>query len=191
LIPDGIGIVLASRWRAGAIRERVTGSDVFLGLNRRLNDSTGARVFFLGSTEDTLAGITNKMAVEYPRLQIVGTYSPPFKADYSQEEMNDMVTIVNAAKPDILWVGMTAPKQELWIHRARSRLRVRFAAAVGAAFDFYIDQIRRSHPVFQKVGLEWLPRLVQEPRRLWRRTFVSAPIFAWDILLGRSRPRDG
>jgi N-acetylglucosaminyldiphosphoundecaprenol N-acetyl-beta-D-mannosaminyltransferase len=87
----------------------------------------------------------------------------------------------------VLWVGMTAPKQESWIHQLRERLDVRFAAAIGAVFDFYIGRIKRSPPAFQTLGLEWLPRLVQEPRRLWRRMFVSAPIFMWHAVTRRDR----
>ena len=93
-----------------------------------------------------------------------------------------MVTAVNAAAPDVLWVGMTAPKQEKWILENHARLNVKFAAAIGAVFDFYTGKVKRSHPVFQRLGLEWLPRLIQQPRRLWRRMFVSAPIFIWHVL---------
>jgi N-acetylglucosaminyldiphosphoundecaprenol N-acetyl-beta-D-mannosaminyltransferase len=185
LIPDGAGIVLASRLLQGAIRERVTGADVFHGLNQRMNDRGGGRVFFIGSTEKTLAAIRDRMAIDYPRVEVVGTYSPPFKPDYSDAEIDEMVATINAAKPDVLWVGMTAPKQEIWIHRVRERLDVKFAAAIGAVFDFYTGRIKRSPAVFQQMGLEWLPRLLQEPRRLWRRTFVSAPIFLAHVVRQR------
>lgn len=185
LVPDGVGVVLASRLRGGSIRERVTGSDVFHGVHKQLNARGGGRVFFLGSTEETLRSIRERMAVDYPRLQVVGTFSPPFKPEFSVAELDEMASAINAARPDVLWVGMTAPKQEIWLHRMRGRLDVRFAAAIGAVFDFYIGRIKRSHPVFQALGLEWLPRLVQEPKRLWRRMFVSAPIFVWHVVIGR------
>lgn len=185
LVPDGVGIVLASRLRGGRIRERVTGSNVFHGVHQRLSARGAGRVFFLGSTEETLRSIREKMAVDYPHLQVVGTYSPPFKPEFSEAELDEMASAINAARPDVLWVGMTAPKQEIWLYRMRGRLDVRFAAAIGAVFDFYIGRIKRSHPVFQALGLEWLPRLIQEPRRLWRRMFVSAPIFVWHVVTGR------
>lgn len=185
LVADGIGIVLASRLQGGALRERVTGNDVFHGVHLRLDAGRGGRIFFLGSTDEALASIRERMAVDYPRLEVVGTYSPPFKAEFSEAELDEMVSTINAAHPDVLWVGMTAPKQEVWLHRLRDRLDVRFAAAIGAVFDFYIGRIKRSPPVFQSLGLEWLPRLVQEPRRLWRRMFVSAPIFVWHVLTRR------
>lgn len=182
LIPDGAGIVLASRVLGGKIRERVTGSDIFQGLLTRLEQSGGQRIFFLGATEETLAAIRARMAQDYPAVRVVGTCSPPFKDVFSPAELDDMVAAVNAAEPDVLWVGMTAPKQELWIQQNLGRLpTVKFAAAIGAVFDFYTGRVKRSHPLFQRLGLEWLPRLLQQPRRLWRRMFVSAPIFVWQV----------
>lgn len=182
LIPDGAGVVFASKFLGGQIRERVTGSDIFQGVLEELNQEDGHSVFFLGSTGETLTAIRTRMAVDYPNIRLAGTYSPPFKPVYSQDELNAMAAAINAAAPDVLWVGMTAPKQEKWILENCSRLNVRFAGAIGAVFDFYTGQVRRSHPFFQRMGLEWLPRLVQQPRRLWRRMFVSAPIFVWHVL---------
>ncbi len=185
LIPDGSGIVLASGLLGGSIKERVTGSDIFYGVSAGMNTTGGGRVFFLGSTEETLASIKSRMARDYPKLEVVGTYSPPFKAEYSDAELDEMVEAINSVRPDILWVGMTAPKQEKWIHDLSPRLQVKFAAAIGAVFDFYTGNVKRSHPVFQRLHLEWLPRLIQQPRRLWRRMGVSAPIFVWHVLLQR------
>lgn len=183
LIPDGAGIVLASRVLGGEISERVTGSDIFQGVLHQLDRSGGHSVFFLGSTEETLAAIRERMDRDHPNVQVAGIYSPPFKATYSAEELDAMVAAINMAMPDVLWVGMTAPKQELWIQENLERLEtVRFAAAIGAVFDFYTGRVKRSHPLFQRVGLEWLPRLIQQPSRLWRRMFVSALIFLWHLL---------
>lgn len=185
LVPDGQGIVLASRVLDGAIRGRVTGSDIFLGVLRRLNESRGFSVFFLGATEETLALIRSRMARDFPNVQLAGTYSPPFKPAYSQAELEAMLDAINAAAPDVLWVGMTAPKQEKWLYAHRNRLNVKFAAAIGAVFDFYTGRVKRSHPVFQKLGLEWGPRFLQEPSRLWRRNFVSTPLFLMHLLKAR------
>ena len=187
LIPDGAGVVLASRIQGGHITRRVTGSDIFYGLSSEMNRAGGYRVFFLGSTELTLSEIRKRMAVDYPLVSICGTYSPPFKALYTQQELDEMVVAINAASPDVLWVGMTAPKQEKWIADQIPRLNIKFAAAIGAVFDFYSGRITRSHPIFQRLGLEWLPRLLQEPRRLWRRMFVSAPVFIWHVFSRRLR----
>lgn len=187
LVPDGSGIVLASHLLGGNIRQRVTGSDIFYALNSRANELGGFSVFFLGSTPDCLEDIRVSMAQDYPHIHFAGSYSPPFKQNYNEAELDTMIAAINQARPDILWVGMTAPKQEMWIHQNLHRLDVRFAAAIGAVFDFYTGRVIRSHPIFQRLGLEWLPRLVQEPRRLWRRMFVSAPIFMWHVVRARLR----
>jgi len=187
LVPDGAGILLASKILGGAIRERVTGTDVFMGLNQRLNDTGGFSVFFLGATESTLSKIASKMANNFPALRVAGTYSPPYKAEFSPEDNEAMIAAINAARPDVLWVGMTAPKQEKWIHTNRARLDVKFIGPIGAVFDFYVGNVKRSHPAFQKMGLEWLPRLLQEPRRLWRRNFVSSPLFLWKVFQQKLR----
>lgn len=183
LIPDGVGIVLASRILGGNIDERITGFDIFFGLHDRVNDKGSMSVFFLGSTNENLDLISSQMEKDFPNIIIAGTYSPPFEDEFSTIEVDKMVTAINASNADILWVGMTAPKQEKLIFDNISRLNVRFIGAIGAVFDFYIGRVKRSHPTFQRLGLEWLPRLVQQPRRLWRRTFVSAPLFLWCLFV--------
>ncbi len=179
--PDGVGVVIASKILGGSIRERITGSDIFYGLMAALNKESGCRVFFLGSSEETLAKIESKAAVDYPHIE-VATYSPPFKQEFSDEDNQRMIEAVNDFKPHVLWIGMTAPKQEKWIYQNREKLDVNFLGAIGAVFDFYVGNIKRSHPFFQKVGLEWLPRLIQEPGRLWRRNFISNPLFMLKVL---------
>lgn len=185
LIADGVGVVMASRWLGGRIRHRVTGSDIFAGLNGVMQAQGGGSVFFLGSTEDCLADIRERFAKDYPAVRLAGTWSPPFKSEWSEEELNEMRRAINLAQPDVLWVGMTAPKQEKWIHNNLPHLNVKFAAAVGAVFDFYTGRVKRSSPIFQKLGLEWLPRLIYQPRRLWRRMIISAPIFLLDVIRAR------
>lgn len=185
LIPDGVGVVLASRTLGGRIRQRVSGPDMFYGVHDLMQKSENYSVFFLGSSEDTLAEICRRMSMDWPNIRVAGTYSPPFKPDFSDDDVERMVASVNAVSPDVLWVGLTAPKQEELVNRILPQLNVRFAGAVGAIFDFYAGKVKRSHPVFRRLGLEWLPRLLHEPRRLWRRMFVSAPIFMWHVCLAR------
>lgn len=182
IVPDGFGILIASRVLGSGIEERITGSDIFQELSQALDKKGGRKYFFLGSSDCTLNAIREKMALDYPGIEIAGTYSPPFTAEFSENDNRNMVDAVNRVKPDVLWVGMTAPKQEKWIYRHRDELDVKFIAAVGAVFDFYTGNVKRSHPFFQKVGLEWLPRLVREPRRLWRRNFVSSPLFLCRVI---------
>lgn len=183
LTPDGTGIVLASKILGGSIRQRVTGSDIFWGLNAALNRCGDKRYFFLGASEATLTAIQAKMAEDYPGIVVAGTYSPPFKPEFSAAESQAMIAAVNSAQPDVLWVGMTAPKQEKWIHQHRDQLKVPFIGAIGAVFDFYVGNVKRSHPLMQKYGLEWLPRLLQEPRRLFRRNFISSPVFLYRVFM--------
>lgn len=177
LTADGVGIVYASKILGGRIRHRITGMDVFLGVNEALDQSGGASCFLLGSTEETLQKVRHKMADVFPNVTVAGTYSPPFKAEFSDEDNKRMIAAINACSPDILWVGMTAPKQEKWINEHRPELDVTFAGPVGAVFDFFVGNIERAGPAWQKLGLEWLPRLIQEPHRLWRRALVSGPRF--------------
>lgn len=181
LIPDGIGIVMVSRLRRGPVRVRVTGSDIFESVMDSL-EKRGGSVFFLGGTNETLSAIQRKVNFDYPSVRIAGMYSPPFKNSYSSREKSYMVARINSANADVLWVGLTAPKQEKLISDLKEKLDVQFAGAVGAVFDFYSGGVKRSHPVFQNTGLEWLPRLVKQPKRLWRRMFVSAPIFLIDFI---------
>jgi len=185
LVPDGTGVTLASRILDAGIDARVTGSDVFEGLSRLLDERGGARVFFLGATPDTLAAIRARYQREFPRLQVVGTFAPPFRTEFDEADYDEMAAAINAARPDVLWVGLGAPKQELSILRLRSRIHVHFAAAIGAVFDFYSGRVERASPLLRRLGLEWLPRLVQQPRRLWRRMLVSAPVFLWHVALAR------
>jgi N-acetylglucosaminyldiphosphoundecaprenol N-acetyl-beta-D-mannosaminyltransferase len=125
------------------------------------------------------------MQKDFPNIFVAGTYSPPFKSEYTDLELAEMIQVVNEVSPDLLWVGMTAPKQEKWIYHNQDRLRVKCVGAVGAVFDFYTGQVHRSSPFFQRVGLEWLPRLIQQPKRLWKRMFISAPIFVYNVILAR------
>jgi N-acetylglucosaminyldiphosphoundecaprenol N-acetyl-beta-D-mannosaminyltransferase len=190
LTADGVGIVYVSRLFGGGIHRRITGTDIFMGLTGAMNDAGGFSCYFLGSTDETLQKVCNRMAVEFPKVQVCGSYSPPFKPSFDREDTDEMIRRINEVSPDVLWVGMTAPKQEKWIHQNRHNLNVKFAGPVGAVFDFYAGNIRRAGPTWQNLGLEWLPRLIQEPRRLWRRNLISAPsFFVRSVRYHLARPR--
>jgi N-acetylglucosaminyldiphosphoundecaprenol N-acetyl-beta-D-mannosaminyltransferase len=189
IVPDGIGIVIASKILAGTIRQRVTGSDIFTSLSSLLNGGRGASYFFLGSTEQNLISIKKRIEMEYPNITVAGIFSPPFKDDFSEIENNQIINLINKVHPDILWIGMTAPKQEKWAYLNRAKLDVKFIGPVGALFDFFTGRIKRSHPWFQRHGLEWLPRLMREPKRLWRRNFISNPLFMLRVLKYRLSQR--
>lgn len=182
LVPDGAGIVLASRLLGGAIHQRITGSDVMAGVAERWNTLPGRSFFFLGSSNEVLERIKSRMARAYPNIEVRGVYAPPFNREFSDDENDRIIENVNRAEPTILWVGMTAPKQEKWVQQHRHRLDVPLIAAVGAVFDYFAGTKKRASKAAQSIGLEWLPRLFREPRRMWRRNFVSTPIFLYHIL---------
>ena len=186
VVPDGIGIIIASMILGGKIRERTTGMDIFLGLSAVLDSRKEYRYFFLGSTDENLVRIKDRMSRDFPHIIVAGTYSPPFQSEFSEQENQLMIDTINESHPDVLWVGMTAPKQEKWIYQNRSRLKVKFIGAIGAVFDFYTGTVKRSHPIFREMGFEWLPRFIRQPRRLWRRNFISGPRFLLRVITSRA-----
>ena len=174
LIPDGESIVLAVRWLRHEHIERIPGWDLFKYEMDRLNQK-GGTCFFLGASEKTLQLIKEKALVVYPHIT-VATYSPPFKSVFTDEDNRAMIEAVNRVKPDLLWVGMTAPKQEKWAYTHYDELDVRgHIGAIGAVFDFFAGTVKRAPEAWQKRGLEWAYRLLKEPRRMWRRYLLGKP----------------
>ncbi len=171
LLPDGISIVFAKRYLKGERLKKIAGTDLFYFEMNRLNKSKGT-CMFLGSSESTLKLIFQKAAVDFPNVAI-HTYSPPFKADFSAEDDQRMITVVNSFKPDVLFIGMSAPKQEKWAYRNFNKLEVGHVCCVGAVFDFYSGNVKRASKGMIKLGLEWFYRLIMEPFRLWRRYLVG------------------
>lgn len=180
LVPDGIGIVWAEKVLNGNSIQKIAGYDVFLHLMHNAN-AKGQKVFFLGAAEATLAAIHARATKDFPRVQVY-SYSPPYKAEFSQADSETMCAQVNAIQPVVLFVGMTAPKQEKWVHAHKDQLEASTIASIGAVFDFYAGTVKRPSAFWINLGLEWLPRLVQEPRRLFKRNFVSTPKFIAEVL---------
>lgn len=178
LIPDGVSIVNACRLLNIKDRpsERITGWDLFCFEMNRLNEASKekrSKVMFLGSNDNVLSLIVKNAAKKYPNLDII-TYSPPYKREFSDEDNAIMIEKVNDANPDLLWIGMTAPKQEKWAYSNWDKLNVNcHVGTVGAVFDFFAGTVTRAPLKWQKYGLEWLYRLVSEPRRMWRRYLIG------------------
>lgn len=180
LLPDGIGIVLAELVLNKNKIKKIAGYDLFLNLANKLDNENGS-VFFLGSSNDTLEKIKLKFSKEYPNVKS-SYYSPPFRTNFSEYESLELCEKVNSFKPDVLFVGMTAPKQEKWVHKYKDQLKAKNICCIGAVFDFYAGNIKRSSPFWIKLGLEWFPRFIKEPKRLFYRNFVSTPKFILEIL---------
>ena len=187
LVPDGSGIVWAARFLHQRVLQKVAGFDFFYHFCKLADHKKNIRFFFLGSSEHVLNLIKNRLDNEFPKINVCGTYSPPFRDRFTDQENQKMIDAVNRARPDVLWVGMTAPKQEKWIWSNRKFLDVPFAAAIGAVFDFYAGTKKRSSEIWIKLGLEWLPRFLKEPKRLWERNLKSTPIFLWWIFKEKLR----
>ncbi len=179
LIPDGIGIVMFSAISGEKVHQRVAGGDVFYELNQKMSSGVGKTAYFLGSTEATLEKIKIYMAKNFPKIEVVGTFSPPFRDSFDSEDTSDMVRRINAVSPDVLWVGLTAPKQEKWLNENINLLDVKVAGAVGAVFDFCAGNIQRAPLWMQRTGLEWLHRSLSSPSKLGKRNAISNPIFLY------------
>ncbi len=172
LIPDGAGIVLAFKILRGGNIQRIAGWDLFQFEMKKLN-SKGGVCFFLGSSEKTLTEIRVKAGVEYPNIQIE-TYSPPYKPEFTEEENHEMIDAVNKVNPDLLWIGMTAPKQEKWAYTHFDNLNVKgHVGTIGAVFDFFAGTVDRAPLWCQENSLEWAYRLMKEPKRMWRRYIIG------------------
>lgn len=172
LIPDGESIVKAVKFLRGEKIERIAGWDLFQFEMNKLNEK-GGKCFFLGSSEKTLLLIKEKAKEVYPNI-VVETYSPPYSPEFSEEENKTMINAVNTANPDLLWIGMTAPKQEKWAYKHLNELNINcHIGTVGAVFDFFAGTIRRAPAWWQNHGLEWLYRLIKEPKRMWRRYLIG------------------
>ena len=180
VLPDGIGIVWAERLLNGNKIKKIAGYDVFIHLMQKA-DANGDKVFFLGASQETLNKIRARASTDFPKV-CVNSYSPPYKQTFSEEDSAMMCKQVNAIKPSILFVGMTAPKQEKWVHVNKGNLEVKIICSIGAVFDFYAGNIKRSSPFWINLGLEWLPRLIREPKRLAERNFISTPKFILEVL---------
>ena len=182
LIPDGVSIVMACRKLKAKSQptERIAGWDLFTMEMERLNQK-GGTCFFMGSSEKVLNLIREKAKTVYPNIRIE-TYSPPYKPEFSEEENRAIIEAINRANPDLLWIGMTAPKQEKWAYRHWDKLDIHcHCGTIGAVFDFFAGTMERAPLWWQEHSLEWLYRLLKEPKRMWRRYIIGNTLFIWNI----------
>lgn len=183
LIPDGASIVMACRKLKAKSqpKERIAGWDLFTMEMERLNRK-GGTCFFMGSSEKVLKLIREKGKTVYPNIRIE-TYSPPYKPEFSEAENREIIEAINRANPDLLWIGMTAPKQEKWAYRHWNELYIHcHCGTIGAVFDFFAGTMERAPMWWQEHSLEWLYRLIKEPKRMWRRYIIGNTLFIRNVM---------
>lgn len=181
LIPDGSGISLAASFIYKVELKKIAGIDLFFETMKQLEESKGS-VFFLGSSNNVLAKIEKRISAQFPNVTI-DVLSPPYKSDFSESDLENFENKINQACPDVVFVGLTAPKQEKLIHVLKHNINPKLISGIGAVFDFYAGTVKRPSELWIKMHLEWLRRLCTEPKRLWRRNFISTPVFLRDMLI--------
>ena len=187
LLPDGIGITIAAKILYGARIKKIAGADIHDFLLHQLNERKGS-CFYMGASKTTLEKIEQRIGKEYPNIE-VGSYSPPFKKEFTPTENAEIIAAVNVFQPDVLFVGMTAPKQEKWSMEHKDVLNVKGPiCAIGAVFDFYAGTVTRPSKVWQNLGLEWLGRLLKEPKRMWKRYIYYGMIFGGYLIKAKFKP---
>ncbi len=180
LLPDGMGIVAAVQLLKYKKMQKIAGADLHHFLLSDLNEK-GGKCFYLGSSPGTLLKIEQRLAIEFPNVKFK-TFSPAYTSEFTVLENNQMLEAVNAFQPDVLFIGMTAPKQEKWGYANKEKLDAQIICSIGAVFDFYAGTVVRPHPLWIKLRLEWFIRLVKEPKRMWRRYLYYGPVFIKSIL---------
>jgi N-acetylglucosaminyldiphosphoundecaprenol N-acetyl-beta-D-mannosaminyltransferase len=171
-VPDGVPLLWAARFLGQPLVERVNGTDLFEALCAHAA-RRGYRVFFLGAAPGVAAKAARNLEKRHPGLRVVGTYSPPFDFFNDFAENKHIEEMVKEARPDILFVGLGAPKQEKWLHRRMHKLNVPVSIGIGASFEYVAGVSPRAPKWMQRSGLEWLHRVIQEPGRYWKRYVID------------------
>ena len=177
-MPDGKPLSIVARLSGIKDMSQVAGPDFMLEL---LSKHRNLRHYFYGSTEETLVLLMEKLTTRFPGLNIAGMFSPPFRS-LGEHEVLHIIAKINQAKPDIIWVGLGAPKQEYWMDDHWGDLKPAILMGVGAAFDFHAERVSRAPEWMRKIGVEWFFRLCQEPRRLWKRYLMTNSIFIFYLV---------
>lgn len=172
VVADGMPVIWASRLMGRPLKQKVSGSDLLPELGYEL-ERRRYRLFFLGAAEGVAEAARDNLLHQYPALNIVGCYSPSYGFEENEEENQHILQLLKDARPDIVLVGVGAPKQEKWINRYCKEYGAPLSIGVGATFDFLAGKVKRAPRWMQRAGLEWCWRLIQEPRRLWRRYLVE------------------
>jgi len=180
LVLDGVYFAFASLLLNGKNIKKNQGSEVFYHFINRMNEVSG-KVFFLGSTEDTLNKISKRAKRDFPNIQLK-TFSPPFKSEFSEFENREILTEINSFKPDVVFIGMTCPKQEKWAIRNREQINGGLAIAIGNVFDWYAGTQKAIHPIWFKMRLGWFIRIFLRPE-IFRRNIGNQMTFFLHVIL--------
>jgi N-acetylglucosaminyldiphosphoundecaprenol N-acetyl-beta-D-mannosaminyltransferase len=178
-IPDGMPLTWVGHMQGHHAMQRVTGPDLMLEIFRR-REFAHVTHFFYGGREGIAEELRDKMKAKFPWTRIVGTYTPPFR-ELTQTEAAQFTATIAALQPDIIWIGISCPRQEVFMARHLPELKTKLMFGVGAAFDYHTGHIRDCADWIKRAGLQWLHRLLQDPRRLWRRYLRTNPAFIWHI----------
>ncbi|MCC5666175.1 WecB/TagA/CpsF family glycosyltransferase [Nostoc sp. CHAB 5784] len=181
VVPDGVSLLWAAKFLQTPLKGRVNGTDLFEKLCA-IAAEKGLKVFLLGGRPGSAEKAQETLVARYPSLQIVGTYCPPYGFESQPRELNLINSTITAAAPDILFVGLGAPKQEKWIAANYLSLGVPISVGIGVSFELVSNMVKRSPVLMQKTGFEWLFRLLVEPKRLWKRYILGNPIFIWLVV---------
>lgn len=178
-IPDGFPLLIMQRLFGNSLKKRAYGPDLMRQF-LQATENYGYSHFFYGATENTLNKLTNNIVTLFPKTKISGSYAPPFRP-LTKEEDNKIIEMINNIAPDVLWIGIGCPKQELWMFNHREKLNIPVMVGVGAAFDFMAGTKRQAPAWIRDRGFEWLFRLITEPKRLWRRYLINNFLFIYYI----------
>jgi N-acetylglucosaminyldiphosphoundecaprenol N-acetyl-beta-D-mannosaminyltransferase len=179
-LPDGTGIIWAANILGYKHHGRVTGPTLMLSLSD-LGRRHGFRHYFYGAAEGVAQNLSERLRKKFTGLEVTGTYSPPFRA-LSEKEDLAIIEQINESCPDIVWIGLGAPKQEKWMADHLGKIKATAMIGVGAAFDVHSENVQWAPPWIRKLGIEWAYRLALEPRRMWRRN-LDSPLFLYKILV--------
>lgn len=174
---DGMPVVVASRWLGRPLPERVTGADLVPALFSAANPERPLRVFLLGAALGVAERAASRIEETWKGVKVVGTYSPPLGFEKDADENRHILAQIAAVHPDVVVVGLGAPKQEQWVHAHRDRMAAKVALCVGATIDFLAGEKPRAPAWMGRVGIEWMHRLLSEPRRLFKRYVRDAFVF--------------
>ena len=172
VLPDGMPLLWASRFLGTPLKEKISGSDLFSKLCDVAVDKE-YRLFFLGGTPGDAEKAKISLVRKNPGINITGVYAPPYNFFNDENENVKIVNMIKEAKPDILFVGFGAPLQERWMHRYHKEVNVPVSIGIGISFSFEAGTVKRAPVLMQNIGLEWLWRVMQEPKRLWKRYFID------------------